>query len=126
MSCRALGRKVEEAVLADIVALARAFGAQRLICEYIATEKNALVRELYPRLGLTEISRKGASVFTNYCLTMHASAPVWNSSKCCKALRQLRRSWANPTAERMSRIMSRKHNKPRSLALTVRTDCGRP
>ena len=49
MSCRALGRKVEEAVLADIVALARAFGAQRLICEYIATEKNALVRELYPR-----------------------------------------------------------------------------
>jgi FkbH-like protein len=63
MSCRVLGRKVEEAILADMAARARALGARRLIGEYSATAKNALVRELYPRLGFTEIERKGASVF---------------------------------------------------------------
>ena len=63
MSCRVLGRKVEETILADMVARARALGARRLIGEYSASAKNALVRELYPRLGFTETGRKGASVF---------------------------------------------------------------
>jgi FkbH-like protein len=63
MSCRALGRKVEDAILADMVARARALGARRLIGEYSATAKNALVRDLYPRLGFTETGRDGASVF---------------------------------------------------------------
>jgi FkbH-like protein len=63
MSCRVLGRKVEETILADMTARARALGARRLIGEYSATAKNALVRELYPRLGFTEIGREGASVF---------------------------------------------------------------
>ena len=63
MSCRVLGRKVEETILADMVARARALGARRLVGEYSATAKNDLVRELYPRLGFTEIGRKGASVF---------------------------------------------------------------
>jgi FkbH-like protein len=62
MSCRVLGRKVEEAILADVVARARALGARRLIGEYSPTAKNALVADLYPRLGFTEISRSGASV----------------------------------------------------------------
>ena len=57
------GRRVEDAILADVAARARAFGSRRLIGEYSATAKNALVRELYPRLGFTEIDRKGASVF---------------------------------------------------------------
>jgi predicted enzyme involved in methoxymalonyl-ACP biosynthesis len=63
MSCRVLGRKVEETILADMVARARSLGARRLVGEYNATAKNDLVRELYPRLGFTEIGRKGASVF---------------------------------------------------------------
>jgi len=62
MSCRVLGRKVEEAILADVVARARALGARRLVGEYSPTAKNALVRELYPRLGFKEIGRNGASV----------------------------------------------------------------
>ena len=62
MSCRMLGRKVEEAILADIVARARALGARRLIGEYSPTAKNALVADLYPHLGFTEIGRSGASV----------------------------------------------------------------
>jgi FkbH-like protein len=62
MSCRVLGRKAEEAILADIAARARALGARRLIGEYIPTAKNALVAGLYPRLGFEEISRDGANV----------------------------------------------------------------
>ncbi len=62
MSCRVFGRKVEDAIFADIAAHARDLGARRLIGEYLPTAKNALVRELYPRLGFTEIGRDGASV----------------------------------------------------------------
>jgi len=62
MSCRVFGRKVEDTILADIAANARALGARRLIGEYVPTAKNALVRELYPRLGFAEIGRNGASV----------------------------------------------------------------
>jgi FkbH-like protein len=62
MSCRVLGRKVEEAILADIVARARALGARRLVGEYCPTAKNGLVQELFPRLGFQEISRSGAGV----------------------------------------------------------------
>jgi len=62
MSCRVLGRKVEETILADLIARARSLGARRIVGEYIATPKNALVRDLYPRLGFSEIGRSGASV----------------------------------------------------------------
>jgi FkbH-like protein len=57
MSCRVLGRKVEEAILADLAARARALGARRLIGEYLPTAKNELVCDLYPRLGFTENGR---------------------------------------------------------------------
>jgi FkbH-like protein len=60
MSCRVLSRKVEEAILADVAARARALGARRLVGEYSPTAKNALVRDLYPRLGFSEIGRSGA------------------------------------------------------------------
>jgi FkbH-like protein len=62
MSCRVLGRKVEEAILADVVARARALSARRLVGEYAPTAKNALVRDLYPRLGFKEIGHNGANV----------------------------------------------------------------
>ncbi len=74
MSCRVLGRKVEEAILADIVTRARALGARRLIGEYIPTAKNELVRDLYPRLGFDEIGRSDASVL--YALAIEAACPA--------------------------------------------------
>ena len=51
MSCRVLGREVERATLALLVAQARARGLVRLVGEYIPTAKNAMVRDLYERLG---------------------------------------------------------------------------
>ncbi len=56
MSCRVLGRKVEEACLQVLVASCKELGAERLIGLYRPTEKNGMVREMYPTLGFTLLS----------------------------------------------------------------------
>ena len=55
MSCRVLGRHVEEAILAAIAEEARARGAGELIGRYIPTPKNAMVRNHYEKLGFLRI-----------------------------------------------------------------------
>lgn len=56
MSCRVLGRRVEEAVLAQVVEAARTAGAKRLTGDYIPTPKNRLVKDHYAKLGFTKIA----------------------------------------------------------------------
>ena len=56
MSCRVLGRQVEQATMNLVAAQARALGARRLIGEYRPTKKNAMVREHYARLGFSPLS----------------------------------------------------------------------
>ena len=51
MSCRVLGRRVEEAALAVAAEAARAAGAQRIVGEYLPTKKNALVEKHFEKLG---------------------------------------------------------------------------
>lgn len=51
MSCRVLGRRVEEAVLAEAATAARADGATRLVGDYLPTPKNVLVEKHYEKLG---------------------------------------------------------------------------
>ena len=53
LSCRALGRGVEEAVLADLEDKARSAERTRLIGRYIPTPKNGLVADFYSRLGFS-------------------------------------------------------------------------
>jgi FkbH-like protein len=53
MSCRVLGRKVEVAVLQELLAQARARGIRRLVGRYLPTEKNKLVEDHYAKLGFT-------------------------------------------------------------------------
>ncbi|HXS11121.1 MAG TPA: HAD-IIIC family phosphatase, partial [Acidobacteriaceae bacterium] len=57
MSCRVLGRGVEQACLNTLAAAAQSHGAKRLIGQYRATEKNNMVRDLYPTLGFTGIEQ---------------------------------------------------------------------
>jgi FkbH-like protein len=57
MSCRVLGRRLEEAVLAELVAAARARGADRLIGRYRPTAKNAMVAGHYETLGFVLVTR---------------------------------------------------------------------
>ena len=56
MSCRVLGRKVEQMVLREIVLNAREAGVATLVGTYKPTEKNALVKDHYEKLGFTKIA----------------------------------------------------------------------
>ena len=55
MSCRVLGRQVEQTTLNLIAQEARQLGARRLIGHYIPTKKNGIVKNHYARLGFTVI-----------------------------------------------------------------------
>ncbi len=54
MSCRVLGRQVEEAVLDVLADAALAAGYRALIGEYRPTERNGMVAEHFPRLGFVQ------------------------------------------------------------------------
>jgi FkbH-like protein len=58
MSCRVLGRHVEQALLAELVAAARGRGIRRLVGEYLPTARNKLVEDHYARLGFEEVERQ--------------------------------------------------------------------
>jgi FkbH-like protein len=56
MSCRVLKRGVEQFLLNNIVAAARARGLTEIIGEYIPTAKNVLVKNHYESLGFSQIA----------------------------------------------------------------------
>ncbi len=51
MSCRVLGRKVEQAVLQEVLEYARQRGFRRLLGRYVPSERNGLVEKHYEKLG---------------------------------------------------------------------------
>jgi len=59
MSCRVLGRQMEEATLNLVVEQAQALGAARLIGHYRATAKNGMVRDHYEKLGFAPMDADG-------------------------------------------------------------------
>jgi len=58
MSCRVLGRQVEQATLNLMAQEALRLGAKRLVGEYLPTAKNAMVRDHYEKLGFDVVSRE--------------------------------------------------------------------
>ena len=56
MSCRVLGRRVEEACMNALVETCEARGIRRLRGIYRPTPKNAIVRDLFPSLGFEPIA----------------------------------------------------------------------
>lgn len=58
MSCRVLGRRVENMVLQEILEHARRHGIRKLIGTYRPTERNALVEQHYFKLGFTQTARE--------------------------------------------------------------------
>ena len=56
MSCRVLGRGMEEETLNLVVDEARRLGAARLVGEYRPSAKNGMVRDHYQRLGFSKVS----------------------------------------------------------------------
>jgi FkbH-like protein len=64
MSCRVLGRHVEEACLNLLVEGARGLSAKRIVGKYRATPKNGIVRDLYSRMGFTLLSTVACNAST--------------------------------------------------------------
>jgi FkbH-like protein len=69
MSCRVLGRRVEQAVLGEIVNQGRAAGIKTLVGVYHPTDRNGMVRDHYSKLGFKEIEQD-ADGTTRWQLTM--------------------------------------------------------
>jgi len=73
MSCRVLGRQVEDAMLRLLAERAGAAGATRIAAQYRPTAKNALVRDLLDRLGFTLVAEDAAGV-RDYRLALGGAA----------------------------------------------------
>lgn len=56
MSCRVLGRRVQEAVLQEVLRHAALNGIERLVGIYRPTERNKIVEEHYSQLGFEQLS----------------------------------------------------------------------
>jgi FkbH-like protein len=78
MSCRVLGRKVEQMVLREILHHARQSGIRTLVGMYLPTEKNALVRDHYRKLGFDALEDRsdGATVWSLGAATEPAAGPM--------------------------------------------------
>ena len=61
MSCRVLGRMLEDTIVEILTREAQDMGCDRLRGEYLATSRNGLVADLYKRLGFTEAGHAGES-----------------------------------------------------------------
>lgn len=77
VSCRALGRGVENALWAAMLESAHRQGIEKLEAEYRPTPKNSMVADFYPRLGLQCIGQNGAG--TGYLLqpVEPSPFPLW-------------------------------------------------
>jgi predicted enzyme involved in methoxymalonyl-ACP biosynthesis len=64
MSCRVLGRQVEQMVLRELIVHARARGVARLIGRYVPTERNGMVRDHYEKLGFRSLGANETGVTT--------------------------------------------------------------
>ena len=75
MSCRVLGRQVEHATLNVVSKEARRLGARRIVGEYHPTEKNSMVKDLYPKLGFVSIAEDAAD-HGKYALMLDDFVPI--------------------------------------------------
>jgi FkbH-like protein len=75
MSCRVLGRKVENMVLRKILDHARATGIQKLIGTYRPTDRNKLVVDHYAKLGFTKTAEEESGL-TRWELLVNGAEPV--------------------------------------------------
>ena len=68
MSCRVIGRTFEQFTAASILEAAAVRGYKRIAGEYLATKKNALVKDLYDRLGFVRVSEEPGRVLYAFSL----------------------------------------------------------
>jgi FkbH-like protein len=71
MSCRVLGRRVETAILQELVARGSEAGIERIVGRYHPTERNRMVEDHYQKLGFTLLDRReDGETLWEYVLTV--------------------------------------------------------
>ena len=75
MSCRVMGRQVEHAFLHHLLSVAAKAGARRVRGVYRRSAKNGIVADLYPQLGLAEVSRTPDEAI--YEIDVERALPAW-------------------------------------------------
>ncbi len=78
MSCRVIGRRLEELMLASLYRFAKKTGSEKIIGEYIPTEKNALVSHFYEKQGFMKKSPADVNVinFNNTGVSSYSERTV--------------------------------------------------
>jgi FkbH-like protein len=89
MSCRVLGRRVEDAILQELLLLARRRGSDRIIGTYHPTERNKLVEDHYEKLGFALVERR------------EDGTTVWQLSVANAPIETLPLQVRHPAAERV-------------------------
>jgi FkbH-like protein len=87
MSCRVLGRRVENMVLKNILNHAKNYGIHKLRGVYVPTDRNRLVEEHYSKLGFIKVRDENKSSIYELDVD-HASvtaAPMKMRCSCCAA-----------------------------------------
>lgn len=75
LSCRVFSRGIEHACLAAVLRHARSSGAGSVAASYRRSEKNAMVRDLYPRYGFTPVSDDGTTATFRHDLAALVTVP---------------------------------------------------
>jgi FkbH-like protein len=76
MSCRVIGRSLENTVLQELCHAAATRGCAEIRGTYIPTPKNGLVRDLFERLGFEQVSESDGT--TDWVYDLAAKPPVEN------------------------------------------------
>jgi FkbH-like protein len=84
MSCRVIGRTVEQFLIGHFLRRSQELGYSRILGEYLPTKKNALVADLYERLGFSRLPG-GDDSKVEYELILNEAGPP----KTFVSLRQL-------------------------------------
>ena len=77
LSCRVIGRKVEDALLAYIMDQAHKAGAKTLVGEFITTKKNAPAKDFYRTRGFVQTSVKDGIEIWEYALKEPVAYPQY-------------------------------------------------
>jgi FkbH-like protein len=71
MSCRVLGRRVEETILQYLVEQARLKGVSEIIGRYVPTARNGLVRDHFEKLGFVQMDSSGEETTWRLCISSY-------------------------------------------------------
>lgn len=78
LSCRVIGRTVEDAFIAYVTNKLKTQGVKRFRGEYISTRKNSLVKNLYEQLGFDKIVEKeGTTIWEIHLKKKEINFPPW-------------------------------------------------